>query len=77
MCEYMCLYTSDDFSGQLIDCDEGTLEWIKKKDFINLPHWQGDLIFLDLIDKDSPFFSLKLVYKKGCLVKSVLNGKEI
>ena len=26
--EYMCLYTSDDFEGNLTECDEGKLEWI-------------------------------------------------
>lgn len=72
--EYMCLYTSDDFSGELIECDEGKLEWIKKSDFMKLEHWEGDLIFLDLIEKNAPFFSLKLVYKNGVLVDHVLHG---
>ena len=72
--EYMCLYTSDDFSGELKECDEGVLEWIPKADFLKLEHWEGDVIFLDLLQKkDQPFFSLKLVYKKGKLVESVLN----
>ncbi|MGN0729479.1 NUDIX hydrolase [Treponema sp.] len=75
--EYMCLYTSDDFSGELIECDEGKLEWIKKSDFKKLEHWEGDLIFLDLIEKGEPFFSLKLVYKKGSLQQAFLNGKKI
>ena len=75
--EYMCLYTSDDFSGTLIDCDEGKLEWIKKADFMKLEHWEGDAIFLKLIEEDAPFFSLKLVYTNGCLVESVLNGRKL
>ena len=29
--EYMCLYTADGFEGDIITCDEGTLEWVKKK----------------------------------------------
>ena len=28
--EYMCLYTADGFTGELRDCDEGRLEWVKK-----------------------------------------------
>ena len=28
--EYMCLYTADGFEGELLDCDEGTLEWVPK-----------------------------------------------
>ena len=49
--EYMCLYTSDDFSGELKECDEGVLEWIPKADFLKLEHWEGDVIFLDLLQK--------------------------
>ena len=75
--EYMCLYTSDDFSGNLIECDEGNLEWIKKSDFKNLEHWEGDLIFLDLLEKNEPFFSLKLIYRIGTLKEAVLNGQKI
>ena len=78
--EFMHLFWTDSFSGKMIasdDCDEGSLEWVPKTNLKELPHWKGDEIFLDLIDKRSPFFSLKLVYKKGQLMKVVLNGKEI
>lgn len=66
--EYMFLYTSSDFSGELAPCDEGQLEWVKKEDFRNLEHWEGDLIFLDLIEKNAPFFSLKLIYRNKKLI---------
>lgn len=66
--EYMCLYTSSDFSGELVQCDEGRLEWVKKEDLRSLEHWEGDLLFLDLIERNAPFFSLKLVYKNKKLV---------
>ena len=72
--EYMYLYTSDSFEGEQICCDEGKLEWVKKEDVLKLPIWEGDRIFLKLLDDDSPFFSLKLVYDKdGNLVENVLN----
>ena len=29
--EYMCLYTSDEFTGMQKECDEGILEWIPKE----------------------------------------------
>ena len=29
--EYMCLYTSDEFTGMRKECDEGKLEWIPKE----------------------------------------------
>ena len=49
----------------------------KKSDFKNLEHWEGDLIFLDLLEKNEPFFSLKLIYRIGTLKEAVLNGKKI
>ena len=75
--EYMHLFTADGFTGNIIECDEGELEWVKKKDVIKLPMWEGDRIFLDLIERDDPFFSLKLVYKGDRLMDAVLNGKRI
>lgn len=76
--EYMHLFHSDDFSGKIIEnCDEGNLEWINKKELFSLPLWQGDKIFLKLIDNNVPFFSLKLVYEGDTLIHSVLNGKTI
>lgn len=76
--EYMHLYTSSDFSGSLIQCNEGNLEWVKKSQIENLTLWEGDKIFLHLLaDKTQPFFSLKLCYKNGELKKAVLDGKEI
>ncbi len=71
--EYMHLFYSDKFSGSLIDCDEGVLEWVKKSEMNALPHWEGDEIFLELLSKKVPFFSLKLVYENGRLIKTVLN----
>lgn len=71
--EYMHLFTTDSFHGNLIEnCDEGNLEWIDKNDIVNLPLWEGDKIFLDLISKDVPFFSLKLVYEGERLVSHTL-----
>ena len=75
--EYMHLFTCTGFSGQLRECDEGVLEWIDKKRLMELPMWEGDRIFLRLLDEDGPFFSLKLCYEGERLVTTVLNGKPI
>ena len=75
-CEYMHLFTADGWTGEEKVCDEGELAWISKRDFMKLPMWEGDRIFLDLLDQNAPFFSLKLVYRGERLVKSVLNGGE-
>ncbi len=75
--EYMCLYTADGFSGELKECSEGELAWIKKKDILSLPLWEGDTVFLSLLAAGAPFFSLKLEYKGDTLVSAVLNGRPL
>lgn len=75
--EYMCLFTSKDFSGEMISCNEGQLEWVNKSEVTNLNLWEGDKLFLELLTKDVPFFSMKLVYKNGRLVEKYLDGKAI
>ena len=71
--EYMHLFHSNSFEGHLKECDEGNLEWVEKSDVYNLPLWAGDKIFLKLLEKDIPFFSLKLVYEGEKLINAVLN----
>lgn len=68
----------DALSGEpgiaLRECDEGTLEWLPKEELTHIPHWAGDRIFLPLIlDAEIPFFSMKLVYRKGELIHASLN----
>ena len=75
--EYMHLFHADGFTGELKTCDEGVLEWLPKSELYSLPMWEGDRIFLDLLDKDVPFFSLKLVYSGETLTEAVLNGTII
>ena len=75
--EYMHLFTADGFTGEIKDCDEGVLEWIHRKKLREIPHWEGDDIFLDLIESDAPFFSLKLCYEGDTLVSAVLDGRTI
>lgn len=75
--EYMHLFTADGFTGSLCDCDEGKLEWIDKKKLYELTLWEGDRIFLKLIEEDRPFFSLKLSYKGDKLVYAALDNKRI
>lgn len=75
--EYMCLYTATEFEGNITNCDEGVLEWVKKEKLFSLNLWEGDKIFLRLLQENIPFFSLKLEYEGDKLVRSCLNGKEI
>ena len=75
--EYMHLFTVTDWTGEARECDEGELAWIKKQKLFDLTLWQGDRIFLRLLQEDAPFFSLKLTYKGDELIEAVLNGKKI
>ena len=73
--EYMHLFTADGYTGTLKECDEGVLEWLPREQLTQIPHWEGDAIFLDLIARDVPFFSLKLQYEGETLVQAVLDGR--
>lgn len=75
--EYMHLFTATGWTGRLHECDEGVLEWVSREQFRGLPQWEGDRIFLRLIEEDTPFFSLKLRYEGEHLAYAALNGKEL
>ena len=75
--EYMYLFTADGFEGELIECDEGNLEWVSRDFLNNLPMWEGDKIFLDLLWSDAPFFLLTLRYQGDRLTEAILNGNKI
>ena len=75
--EYMHLFTANEFTGDILDCDEGELEWIRISDLLQLPMWEGDKIFLDLLQTEEPFFSLKLVYEGETLREAWLNERKL
>ena len=75
--EVMHLFTATGFEGEIIDCDEGVLEWIPIPELMALPQWEGDRIFLNLLQQDAPFFRLRLEYTGESLSRAVLNGEEI
>ena len=75
--EYMHLFTASSFEGSLHPCDEGELEWVPKEQVPSLPIWEGDKIFLRLLDEKVPFFSLKLSYSGDRLTSAVLNGESL
>ena len=75
--EYMHLFHATGFTGALRECDEGVLEWVPIEQINALPAWEGDKIFLRLLDSDEPFFSLKLRYQGDKLVDAALNGKSL
>ncbi len=66
--EVMYLYTVDSFKGELIECDEGTLEFIPKDNILSLNMWEGDKYFLNLIKEDVSDFEIELFYSKDKLI---------
>lgn len=76
--EYMHLFTADGWTGEIGECSEGVLEWVPRTRLLELPHWEGDAIFLALLDREEePFFSLKLRYEGETLAEAVLNGTHL
>ena len=75
--EFMYLFTADGFEGSLKDCDEGQLQWVSREFLDNLPKWEGDSIFLELLWKNAPFFLLTLRYRGDQLTEAILNGEKI
>ncbi|MCI5879089.1 MAG: 8-oxo-dGTP diphosphatase [Lachnospiraceae bacterium] len=70
--EYIHLYTASEFTGMLLECDEGNLGWIPKSEIDKLKLWEGDKIFFKLLRETEDFFSLKLRYEGEKLVETKL-----
>ena len=67
--EYMYVFTSNDFTGKLIECNEGDLQWIDKKEVTKLNTWEGDKIFMEKLQNDNIFFTVKFEYDGDKLIK--------
>lgn len=61
--EYIFLYTSEHFSGELKACDEGRLQWVDKTKVYDLNLWEGDKVMFRLLEERDTPFSLKLRYE--------------
>ena len=66
--EYMYLFTSNEFAGDLIECNEGDLEWVDKKELFNLNLWEGDRLFLKELENNNSFFTMKFNYDGDNLI---------
>ena len=76
-CEYMHLFSASAYEGKILPCEEGTLEWVDTDKLTQLPIWEGDKVFLRLLETRDTFFSLKLVYDGERLAHAVLDGKDL
>ena len=63
---YAFVFTAYKYEGNLIDSNEGRLEWIEDEQLLNLPLWEGDRIFLPWLEEKA-FFSGRFIYKNGKL----------
>ena len=59
---YVFVFTANEFDGELIDSDEGHLEWIHNAEVESLPLWESDHVFMPWI-REGKFFSAKFVYE--------------
>jgi len=79
--EYMHLFTaeitSEDAVRELAECDEGELAWIEKEKVFDLPLWEGDKVFLKLLETEQEFFSLKLRYRGEELSEVIRNAAKL
>ena len=75
--EYMHLFTASVEDEYVSACTEGDLCWIDEDKILSLNLWEGDRVFLTLLENNEPFFSLKLSYVGDALAESCLNGQKI
>lgn len=66
--EGMFVYSCEDFSGDMIECNEGVLEWINDEEIPDLRMWEGDYHFFDWM-KDDCFHSAKIVYQNDHVIE--------
>ena len=67
--EYMYIFTSNGFEGELTECQEGELAWIEKEKITTLNLWEGDKVFLEKIKNKSNFFTMKMKYNGDTLLE--------
>jgi 8-oxo-dGTP diphosphatase len=69
--EEMHVYTSSDFKGELIECNEGELSWIDKDKILSLELWEGDKYFLNKILNKESGYVISLYYEDDKLLKVI------
>jgi len=74
--EMSFLYTADGYTGEITECNEGDLVWVPKSEVQQLPIWEGDRIFFDLLESREDVFSLKLIYEQDVLKDVFLDGNK-
>lgn len=64
--EKIYVYTIERFSGEMTECNEGTLQWIDESKILSLDLWEGDRIFLNrLLENHHETFCYVFSYDKN------------
>lgn len=61
---YAFVFVGREFSGTLIDSDEGVLQWIDNDRLLDLNLWPGDRVFIPWLDRPG-IFSARFDYEHG------------
>lgn len=64
---YVFMFTVNEFEGELIDSNEGKLEWIENEKLLELNLWEGDKIFIPWLFQEK-YFSAKFIYENKKLI---------
>lgn len=64
---YAFVFVIEEFEGELVESQEGDLQWINQEELMGLNLWEGDRIFLNWLDRPG-FFSGKFIYQENNLV---------
>ena len=65
----MYVFTSNDFTGDLKECNEGDLKWVDKKEITKLNTWEGDKIFIEKLQNDDRLSTVKFEYEGEKLLR--------
>ncbi|MEW6003975.1 MAG: 8-oxo-dGTP diphosphatase [Stygiobacter sp.] len=64
---YVFMFTVNNFSGNIIESNEGKLEWIPNDKLLELNLWEGDKIFIPWLFQGK-YFSAKFIYRDKKLI---------
>ena len=73
--EEMYLFSATGWEGEMIPCNEGTLEWIPKEKVMDLNLWEGDPYFLEPMLNGERDIELTCRYEGDKLVEYIDHKK--
>ena len=75
--EIMFLYSAEQFTGDLRECDEGELSWVDADKVLSLPAWEGDKYFLKPLLEGREGIEVKLSYRGDRLIEASVGGEMV